>query len=249
MRDLRLHLGLAACLLALGGCSDVDPAGARQFTATGQMIALSGGDAGANNACITCHGLSGEGNGAGAPRLAGIDQGYLAAQMRAYADGRREHPEMRFIASQLTLAQHQAVSAYYAALPYRVEPSGSPYPASAAALYHRGDAARGLASCASCHGDQGEGVGPGNPPLAGQPAAYVAEQIAQWRGSARRTDAGNVMLAISRRLSPAEATALGAYAATLPGGPPRPGSRAASLAGHRADPRNDASAPLRHGAE
>ncbi len=246
---LRHHLGLAACLLALGGCGTVDPAGADQFTATGRLIALSGGDAGANNACITCHGLSGEGNGAGAPRLAGIDQGYLAAQMRAYADGRREHPEMRFIAGQLSLAQQQAVSAYYAALPFRVEPARSSYRESAAMLYHRGDPARGLAPCASCHGANGEGVGPGNPPLAGQPAAYVAEQIAQWRKSARRNDPGNIMLAISRRLYPGEASALGAYASTLPGDPPRRESPAASLAGHRDGPRNDASAPPQYGAE
>nr|WP_246352350.1 c-type cytochrome [Sphingomonas xinjiangensis] len=202
---------------------------------------MSGGDAGAAYACIACHGVDGRGNGAGTPRLAGLNQGYLEAQLEAYGDGRRAHPEMHAIARKLRPEQRQAVSAYYARLGFAYPAAaGAPEPA-AAALYQQGDSARGLAPCASCHGPNGEGDGGGNPPLAGQPAPYLAEQLAQWRRSARRSDGGNVMLAISRRLSPAQSAALARYAAGLPGGPPRPVSPAAFPAAHRGDPRNDAS--------
>lgn len=119
----------------------------------------------------------------------------------------------------------------------------------AALLYQRGDAARGLQPCAVCHGAAGEGVGAGNPALGGQPAGYLSEQLIAWQKSERRNDPGNVMLEISRKLTPGEVAGLGAYASGLPGGLPRPGSPAASRSAHRDDPRNDASAPRPRGAE
>lgn len=242
---------IGAAAIWLSACSPIDRGSASRFTATGELIALSGGDAGAANACFTCHGLDGSGNGAGAPRLAELDRGYMAAQLQAYASGRRQHPEMAHIASKLTLAQQDAVSEYYSAMPFATPRArGADRPASAAyTLYHRGDTARRLASCASCHGAGGEGIGPANPPLAGQPAPYLAEQFDQWRASRRRNDPQNVMLHISRALSHQEAEALAVYASGLPGDPPRRESRAASLAAHRGDPRNDASAPPPRGVE
>jgi cytochrome c553 len=249
--------GLISKLLAftlLAACGTVDRGAADQFTATGELIALSGGDAGAPNACIACHGIDGRGNGAGTPRLAGLDRGYMAAQLEAYASGRRRHPEMEAIAKKLTAGQQDAVSAYYAALPFASAQTNPPPPGggletSAAILYHRGDPARGLDSCASCHGARGEGAGPANPPLSGQPAAYLAEQLDQWRSSARRNDPENVMLKISQTLSLQESAALAAYASGLRGDPPRPESRAAFPAARHADPRNGASAPPPHAAE
>ena len=240
--------GAAAAWLT--ACGPMERGSADSFTASGELIALSGGDAGAANACFTCHGLDGRGNGAGAPRLAGLDRGYMTAQLEAYASGRRYHPEMSWIASKLTPVQQDAVSAHYAAMPFVPQkPSTAQTDGAAALLYQQGDPARGLASCASCHGKVGEGVGSGNPPLAGQPAAYLAEQLDLWRAAKRRNDAGNVMLRISQALTPAEAAALAAYASALPGGPPHPESRAASRAEHRADPRSDASAQPQRGAE
>jgi cytochrome c553 len=236
-------------LLLLAACGVADRTAADRFVASGELIALSGGDAGAPHACVACHGLDGAGNGAGTPRLAGLDRGYLAAQLEGYASGRRRHPEMEAIARKLTPAQQQAVSAYYADLRFVAGGGGASPQGAAGVLYHRGDPARGLPSCASCHGERGEGIGPANPPLGAQPAAYLAEQLDRWRASARRNDPGNVMLGISRQLSRPESAALAAYAAALPGDPPHPGSPAASPAARRDDPRNDASAPRRRAAE
>ena len=234
--------------MAVAGCGTVERGAADRFTASGELIALSGGDAGAANACIVCHGLDGRGNGAGTPRLAGLDRGYMVAQLEGYASGRRRHPEMEAIARKLTAGQQDRVSAYYAAMrfaPRSIEAEGTP---AAVALYHHGDPARGLASCASCHGPAGEGVGAANPPLAGQPADYLAEQLARWRQSARRNDPEGAMMRISRTLTHRESVALSAYAASLPGGLPRPEFREASLAARRADSRNDASVQPPHAA-
>ena len=226
----------AASLLA--ACSAVDTSSAERFTQTGELIALSGGHAGAANACFTCHGLDGRGNAAGAPRLAGLDVGYLGRQLEAYADGRRQHPEMQWIAQRLSPESRHAVAAYYASMAY--EPLAATSPAPASRLYHRGDPARGLQPCAECHGDAGEGVGPANPPLGGQPASYLAEQIELWRHGERRNDPGDAMLRISRQLTSREAEAVADYAARLPGVPARQEPPAALPAERRADPRSGA---------
>ena len=205
-------------LASLASCSAVETKSAERFTETGELIALSGGDAGAPNACFTCHGIDGRGDGAGTPRLAGLGTGYLDGQLEAYASGRRRHPQMEWIANRLSPTHRLAVSAYYEAMPY--EPAAMPPPAPAPVLYVRGDPSRGLPACMLCHGRFGEGVGHGNPPVGGQPAAYLAEQMEQWRLSKRRSDPGNIMLAISRQLTSPEVAALAAYAAALPGDRP-----------------------------
>ena len=204
---------------------------------------MSGGNGGAAAACFTCHGLEGEGDGEVSPRLAGLDPGYLHRQLDDYANGRREHEAMRTIALRLSEEDRRKVSAFYASLPAPAGPEAPPN-LDGKRLYRVGDPARGLAACASCHGAAGEGDA-ANPPLAGQPAAYLENQLAAWRKGTRNNDPLGQMRAISRRLSNAEARAVSAYASALRRRPPQ--GREASPAARRADPRNDASGPPPHG--
>lgn len=203
---------------------------------------MSGGDAGAKAACFTCHGLKGEGDGRDAPRLAGLDAGYLHRQLDDYANGRREHATMREIARKLSDGDRSKVSAYYASL----QPEAwwvDARNAAGARIYEHGDPARGLPSCASCHGEGGAGDA-ANPPLAGQPAAYIAGQLAAWRDAKRNNDPLGEMRRVSRLLSPAELEAVSRHAASFPSRPPE--VRATSPAARRADPRNDASGQPPH---
>ena len=193
-----------ALLSACGGAGG----GNEAFRASGEVIAFSGGDGGAEHACIACHGLKGEGDGRLAPRLAGLDAGYLHRQLDDYANGRRQHSEMRAIVRRLSGEDREKVSAYYAALP----PTAAALPQTSA-LYDE--------QCAQCHGAKGEGIGPANPPLAGQSAAYIKAQLEAWRSGKRRGDPLGEMLAISRALSPAEVQLLASHA-DAPYSPPRP---------------------------
>src|SRR5690606_20409046 len=70
--------------------------------------------------------------------------------------------------------------------------------------YHSGDRERGVEACASCHGEKGEGVGRGNPALAGQPAPYVARQLRAWRAGERYGDPLGVMREPAKRLADEE---------------------------------------------
>ena len=157
--------------------------------------------------------------------------------------GRRYHARMGWIAQQLDAHERKAVSFYYAALPFE---AGTALTRERLRLYHQGAPSRGITACAACHGAKGQGLGPANPPLAGQPAAYLAEQLDLWRKARRRNDPGDVMLRISQLLTPSEARTLAAYAALLPGGFPNPEFSAAFPAARRDDPRSDASGPPLH---
>lgn len=76
--------------------------------------------------CASCHGMNEEDRARLAPRLHGHPEGYLARQLRAYADGTRQSDtmgRMRSFASRLTEAEIAALAAYYAA--WRAESSES----------------------------------------------------------------------------------------------------------------------------
>ncbi|KAK0340142.1 hypothetical protein LTR94_031710, partial [Friedmanniomyces endolithicus] len=167
---------------------------------------MGGGAGGAANACFTCHGLQGQGDGASTPRLAGLDAGYLQKQMEDYASGLRPDDQMTRIAKALDQNARRNVAAYYAALP---APDDLRTTSTAPVIYQRGDAARGIVSCASCHGVDGEGSGQGgNPQIAGQPADFTLEQIERWKKGERRNDPRGVMAAAVKSLSDQEARAI-----------------------------------------
>ncbi len=213
---------------------------------TGELIAHSGGDAGAQAACITCHGLAGEGDGNLVPRLAGMERGHFLRQMEYYSEGLRRHPQMTWIADHVDWPARQRLSIYYEELPWPrnvpepgLEPDGAACEPAIIRLYHEGDPSRGLASCASCHGDDGMGVGAGNPAVAAQPAPYIAAQLRKWRQGERYATDGN-MLAISRLLADEEVAPLADYIAALPGANPYPAPREACPRLRRPDPRSGA---------
>lgn len=208
---------------ALASCTDRLAPSDDRFGRDGQLIAMSGGEGGARYACVTCHGVRGEGNGFDAPRLAGLPAGYLQKQMQDHAANLRPHEVMRDVAGFLDSDERVKVANYYAALPPAALPPATHQsaPAGTAALYREGAPARGLASCASCHGELGVGAAEG-PPLAGQPAFYLARQLRDWQAAKRRNDGGNVMLREAQKMTPAEIGAVSVYLAQLPPALPSP---------------------------
>lgn len=222
-------------------CSDTAPV-ADAFERTGELVALSGGDAGAANACIGCHGLAGEGDGHLAPRLAGLDPGYIVRQLELYDVGQRRHTQMEAIAGRLSWDARVQVAQYYGALEVPAPPRAiaAACTPTAADVVYSGDAALGLPACAACHGSTLGGAGAGAPPLAGLTAAYIEEQLRAWRTGRRYGDPQDAMGRVSRQLHARDLAAVAACAANPPGATDRPAPRAASLPGHRPDPRSGA---------
>lgn len=222
---LPIRLFAAGLTLVVGGCSLPSNETGEALTRTGEGVAMSGGDGGAANACFTCHGLDGMGDGVSVPRLAGLDAGYLQKQMEDYATDFRHDDAMTRIAARLDQRQRRAVAAFYADMPAVASTSvAAPPPA----VWLRGDASRGVTACATCHGADGLGVGPGNPAVAGQPAAYTIEQINRWQTGKRRNEARGVMAQAVAALTESEAAAIGRWLERQPVSP-APGSDAASV--------------------
>jgi cytochrome c553 len=238
--SLRILPPAAAATLA-AACTGTEPMQDR-FEESGEIIALSGGDAGARGACVTCHGLKGEGDGDLVPRLAGLDRGYFARQMDLFALGQRRHPQMSWIAGRMDWSARQKLAMHYAGLPVparaAVEPAADD--CAAAVLYFGGEPQRGIEPCAACHGVGGEGVGHGYPALAGQPAPYLAAQLRAWRSGERYGDPLDVMTHVSRLLAEPELERLADYSSALPGASANPGLPAACLRERRPDPRSGA---------
>lgn len=235
----------AIALMALAACDEAEPVAPSVFEATGELIALSGGDAGAVGACVTCHGLQGQGDGNLSPRLAGLDAGYIARQLEYFSAGQRRHPQMSWIAARLDWRARVKVANHYAALPVPEEEEGEFLSVAAcspaiARLYQQGDAVREIEACAVCHGANARGVGAGNPPLAGQPAPYLVRQLENWRSGERYGDPLDAMTHVSRLLSAAELVPLAEYSAHLTDANGRREPRAICPLTRRRDPRSGA---------
>ncbi len=225
--SIRVHrLTLPLLLLATSACTPATNDTGAAFTQTGQIIAMGGGEGGPGNACFSCHGLNGEGDGVSVPRLAGLDAGYVQKQMEDYARDVRQDPIMTQVARWLDDRDRRAVSEYYASLPLTPQPaiaSGPP-----PAIYMVGAPGRGVQACASCHGIAGEGIGSANPAIAAQPAAYTIDQLKRWKTAKRRNDPRGVMADAVANLTDPEIEAIAVWLERQPASPP-PDTGAASV--------------------
>lgn len=166
--------------------------------------------------CASCHGAKGEGSGS-TPALAGLSEGYIAKQLRDFGAGTRPNESMRYVASGLSEEEIAQVARYYANLPRASTPvvdlGGDA--ARGAALNRFGDWKRNIPACASCHGQNGEGVGSQFPVLAGQQPEYIFNQLASWKGGYRHNSPQSLMDDIASRMSEHDMRAAAQYFGSL----------------------------------
>lgn len=182
-----------------------------------KTLVQKGNDKGAI-ACQTCHVSDGSGNpAAGYPRLSDISAEHLAKQLHDFKNGTRKDDVMQPIAKALSDTEILNVSAYFE----KQKPTVS-LVISDKDLVKRGEriATSGLwdkniPPCMSCHGAAGHGIGSHFPPLAGQHAKYIENQIKAWRRGTRTNDPQGLMEGISRRLPEEAIAAVAAYFESL----------------------------------
>lgn len=173
-------------------------------------------------ACTACHGKEGRATQEGYfPRIAGKPAGYLANQLINFRDGRRSYPQMTYLIEHLTDAYLHEMAAHFAALELPYAPPPAPQAPAAALergrlLVERGDAAREVPACVSCHGAAMTGVQPFIPGLLGLPRDYLNSQLGAWKTGQRRAQAPDCMAAIARKLTPDDVSALSAWLAAQP---------------------------------
>jgi cytochrome c553 len=155
--------------------------------------------------CAACHGKNGQGGKNGTyPRLAGLDEAYIARQLRAFKARKRINIPMYPYATERELPASDVRD--IARLLSQIElPTEMPSPdqpmsalerlRAAQAVFNvprvEGDVERGAAlyegECADCHGEEGWGDGD-VPQLAGQHTEYLRQQIENYRSGERRNE-------------------------------------------------------------
>jgi len=161
----------------------------------GAALARADGDAAKGKVsftvCEACHGKTAEGNKAlGAPRLAGQAGWYLARQLGNFKQGLRGVDTKDTFGTQMRpMAQTLADDAAVANVVAYIGTLQSPAPAATV----QGDAAAGkaaYATCAACHGANGEGNQALNAPkLAGQHDWYIVRELQNFKAGLRGADA------------------------------------------------------------
>lgn len=183
---------------------------------SGETIVQQGNGKGAL-ACMSCHGLQGQGNtAAGYPYLAGQPVDYLVKQLQDFASQRRPNPVMQPFASALSEDEIKVVARYFAKLPLPKTASSknnNPQLAKGRRLATKGKWSAGVPACFQCHGDQGQGIAPNFPAISGQPAQYIKKQLEHWRKGERSNDPIGLMQAVVGQLDDAELTAVADYLA------------------------------------
>lgn len=163
--------------------------------------------------CASCHGQKGEAPTLNWPSLAGQRAEYTYKMLMDYQSGLRDEDArsevMTISAKNLTEQDMADLAAFYAAqeLPTATKQSSD----EAVKLVKKGDPARLITPCASCHGVDGQGGKNESPAIAGQTKAYFTRTMKLYHGDHRTNDNDYAMRAFAMPLTEEEITALADY--------------------------------------
>jgi len=166
--------------------------------------------------CQFCHGLNGEASSVIYPRLAGQNKLYLEKQLKDFKSGQRQIEPMNEISATLTDTEITALAEYFKEQPvksHRIRNSSKDLAAVGKYIFNKGNQYSGIASCASCHGENGEGTEL-RPRLAGQHKRYVAVQLHEFTKRSRTND-NAIMYSIAQKLTELEIEAVALYVSGL----------------------------------
>jgi cytochrome c553 len=213
MKTSTLLMAAAAAAIAGTGCANVERSRDLSNPAvSGTTLALQ--------VCSNCHGVTGNSVSPNFPNLAAQRPAYVEAQLKGFRSHSRADPAgfeyMWGLSRHLTDAQIASLASYFES--QRLDPS----------LIARGDAGRlnagetifrgglpdkGVAPCATCHGDDGLGRDE-IPRIAGQHAEYLVKQLLVFQNTTDRP-AGALMKVVVHELSPQDVQSVAAFAQSL----------------------------------
>ncbi len=194
--------------------SAADPGNAKVDLTKAQQIATS--------VCAACHGADGNSTGPANPKIAAQIPEYTAKQLRNFkapdnSPEQRKNAIMAGMVATLSDADMHGLGAYYAG--QKLIPEKATGDKDSIALGQRiwrgGDASKGLAACAGCHGPSGSGIPAQYPRLAGQYAVYTEAQLKTFRVGERANDPNRMMRLVAVKMTDAEIKAVSDYIAGL----------------------------------
>src|SRR5262245_23927609 len=171
--------------------------------------------------CGGCHGADGNSTQAANPSLAGQHADYTLKQLMNFKgqDGKapeRANAVMAAIVAPISADDMRNLAAFFEGQKARGRAARDPQLVKLGqTLYRGGNAARGIAACAGCHGPSGAGVPAQYPRLAGQHPEYTAAQLKAFRAGERTNDPNRAMRTLAEKLSDREIAAVAEYISGL----------------------------------
>ena len=181
---------------------------------TANTYAYAAGNAAAGQeksmACQGCHGPDGNSYSPEWPNLASQHPSYIAKQIRDFQSGARKNETMSSMVIGLGQQDITDIAAYFSK--QKVKGDASAKSAAGKKLYEGGNRYNRTPACASCHGPNGVGNGPGAiPHLAGQKAVYISKALRDFRSGTRANDRNEMMRDIAAKMSDKEIDAVATY--------------------------------------
>jgi len=141
-------------------------------------------------ACVVCHGLSGNSTDPAIPSLSGHPAQFIATSLYMFREGIRKDAQMSPMASSLSNADMNELAAYFsrqkaAAPTHKTSPENAAAGARLTEQHH----------CVQCHGPRLVGL-QHIPRLAGQQHAYLRKQLHAFKAKTRADWDGNMAAAV-----------------------------------------------------
>jgi cytochrome c553 len=207
---------LLATLTVSGFASAAAPAAApaKADAQKGGQIYDNGDPARGLPACVSCHGAAGNSTIVANPKLSAQADAYTYKQLVDFTTPQRQHPVMTTYAKLLTDDEKRHLGAFLAKTVAKPGAARNKDTVELGKrLYRGGNAATGVAACASCHGANGAGIPAQYPRLAGQHQDYTVAQLNNFRSGTRSNSVQ--MSTIAKRMSDEEMKAVADYIAGL----------------------------------
>jgi cytochrome c553 len=171
--------------------------------------------------CSACHGDDGNSVIPMFPKIAGLQESYIAKQLRDFKSGRRKSDVMAPIVAGIKAEDIAPLAAHFSRLP--LKPGSAAEKASAdlgKLLYFDGNEETGVPACVGCHQAKGTGFQI-YPRIGGQHVEYVKQQLKNFASGDRSNDANRFMRSVAKRLSEEEIESVAAYLVGLDSQSPR----------------------------
>lgn len=161
--------------------------------------------------CVACHTEDGNSVVPMFPKIAGLQEAYIAKQLQDFMSGKRKSDIMGPIVAQLKPEDVQPLAAYFSKQKMKAgEPDDKTLVGMGKVIFHDGNEETGLPACLGCHQPQGAGFGI-YPRIGGQHIDYVKQQLKSFASGERANDTNRFMRTTAKRLSEEEINAVAQY--------------------------------------
>jgi cytochrome c553 len=170
--------------------------------------------------CIACHGAQGNSETSDWPNIAGQHASYTFKQLMDYQRGEeRANAQMAGMVAGLDEQDMKDLAVYFEEQPHKVTGAGDDREAlveRGQTIYMGGIPSKEVTACIACHGPNGKGNPAADYPIVGgQWAAYLRDQLHQYRDGERANDVNRMMRSLAEKMSDDEIEAVAEYMAGL----------------------------------